>query len=50
MEKEKLLDMIEGTKTIKKETTKETTKETVEYIKENYIPVQKVKDLKKALY
>ena len=47
---EKLLDMIEGTKTIKKETTKETTKETVEYIKENYIPVQKVKDLKKALY
>ena len=37
---EKLLDMIEGTEIIKKETTKET----VEYIKENYIPVQKVKD------
>ena len=42
---EKLLDMIEGTETIKKETTKET----VEYIKENYIPVQKVKDLKKSI-
>lgn len=32
----KLLDMVEGTETIKKETPK--------YIKENYIPKQKVKD------
>lgn len=35
---EKLLDMVEGTKYIKKETSKET----AEYIKENYIPKQKV--------
>lgn len=37
---EKLLDMIEGTETMEKEKSKET----AEYIKENYIPVQKVKD------
>ena len=38
---EKLLDMVEGTKFIKKETAKET----LEYIKENYIPVKKVKEI-----
>lgn len=37
---EKLLDMIEGTETIKTETAKEK----AEYIKENYIPKQKIID------
>lgn len=38
---EKLLDMLKGTETIKKETP--------EYIKENYIPKQKIKDKIEAL-
>lgn len=43
---EKLLDMIKGTETIKTETAKET----AEYIKEEYIPVQKVKEILDRLH